>query len=284
MKKILFFSFLLCSINLIAQQTVFKNNTYGLPEKVILVENTTKITSPDFTITTTDGVSRNLYTVLGQGKSVLIDLFYTTCSYCIQYAPIVEQAYVSSGNGTGNIQFWGISDRDNNTAVNTYKTQHSVSNPCAGTDGNGAAATTTFTTISGTSFTGWPTYSIVCPNKTLFFDVNYPPTATGFNSYFTTCGTSSLEDNTNTTKILNIYPVPINNNSFVDFYIPKPSESKFSIFNILGEKIAEYELGKLSAGNHSFEFPFYSLPNGNYILKLFTDNTPNQNIKFVIIH
>ncbi|MCX6230901.1 MAG: T9SS type A sorting domain-containing protein [Bacteroidetes bacterium] len=284
MKKLLLISLLLISISLAAQKTAFKNNTNGLPIQVQLVENSSKVTSPDITITTTDGTSRNLYTVLGQGKSVLIDLFFTTCSYCIQYAPIVDQAYVASGSGAGNVQFWGISDRDNNAAVIAYKAAHGVSNPCAGTDGGGAAATTAFSTISGTSFTGWPTYSIVCPNKTLYFDVNYPPTATGFDVHFTNCGTSGIDDKSNTSKIINVYPVPINSNSFVDFYLNKAGRCSFMIFDMMGKQIAAYELGKLAEGNHSFEFPFVSLPNGNYILKIQTDNDISQNQKIVIIH
>jgi hypothetical protein len=284
MKKLLLLSLLLISLNLAAQKTAYKNNSNGLPIQVQLVENSSKTTSPDLTITTTDGTLRNLYTVLGQGKSVLIDLFFTTCSYCIQYAPIVDQAYVASGSGAGNIQFWGISDRDNNAAVIAYKTAHSVSNPCAGTDGGGAAATTAFTTISGTTFTGWPTYSIVCPNKTLYFDVNYPPSATGFNTYFTNCGTSSINEKQNNTRIINIYPVPVNDNSFVDFNLNQAAKTKFMIFDIMGKVVAEYDLGKLAEGMHSFEFPFVNLPNGNYIIKILTNNEVSQNQKIVIIH
>jgi hypothetical protein len=284
MKNLLLLSMLLITINLAAQKTVIKNNSNGLPVQVQLVENSSKVTSPDITITTTDGTQRNLYTVLGQGKSVLIDLFFTTCGYCIQYAPIVDQAYVSSGSGAGNIQFWGISDRDNNAAVIAYKSAHSVSNPCAGSDGGGAAATTAFTTISGLTFTGWPTYSIVCPNKTLYFDVNYPPSATGFNSYFGNCGTSSINEKQNATRIINIYPVPVNNNSFVDFNLNQASRTKFMIVDIMGKLVAEYDLGKLSGGMHSFEFPFVNLPNGNYILRIQTDNDISQTQKIVIIH
>lgn len=56
------------------------------------------------------------------------------------------------------------------------------------------------------------------------------------------------------------------------------------IFDMMGTHIVDYELGKLAEDDHSFEFPFVSLPNGNDILKIQIDNDISQNQKIVIIH
>jgi len=128
----------------------------------------------DFTITDTEGNELNLYSTLDQGKTVFLDLFFTTCSWCILYAPIIEQTYQQAGAGAENVLFWGISPQDNNAAINAYKATHGVSNPCAGTQGNGPAAIDII--IAGQSFLGYPTYCVVCPNRELQFDVCYPPT------------------------------------------------------------------------------------------------------------
>ena len=128
-----------------------------------------RVLAPDFTITDTDGHTFNLYTTLNEGKTVFLDFFFTTCGYCIQYSPIIEQVYQNHGAGTGDIVFWGLSDRDNNTSINTYKTAHNVGNLCAGTEGGGNTATTLYS--SNFTFTGWPTYSIICPDKTVSWDV-----------------------------------------------------------------------------------------------------------------
>ncbi len=127
----------------------------------------------DFTITDTDGNELNLYATLNQGKTVLLDLFYTTCGYCIQYSPIIEQVYQMTGAGQGDVLFWGISPQDNNAQINAYKIAHNVSNPCAGTQGNGPNAITIINT--GQNFTGYPTYIVVCPDKNMQYDVCYPP-------------------------------------------------------------------------------------------------------------
>ncbi len=128
----------------------------------------------DFTITDSEGITVNLYNTLNEGKTVFVDMFYTTCSYCIMYAPIIEEVYQATGAGQENVVFWGLSPTDNNTKINNYKVAHNVTNPCAGTQGDGPAALNIVK--SGQPFNGYPTYCVICPDKTLQFDVCYPPT------------------------------------------------------------------------------------------------------------
>lgn len=128
----------------------------------------------DFTITDTQGNVLNLYATLNEGKTVFLDLFYTTCGYCIQYAPIIEQVYELTGSGQGDVLFWGISPTDNNAQIDAYKLAHNISNPCAGTQGGGPQAIDIINT--GQNFLGYPTYIIVCPDKNMQYDVCYPPT------------------------------------------------------------------------------------------------------------
>lgn len=139
----------------------------------------------DFTITDTDGNELNLYETLAQGKTVFIDLFFCGCGYCQQYAPIIEQIYENTGAGEEDILFWGISDRDSDAAIQSYKQTHGVSNPCAGAAGGGANATNVVN--QGQNFQGWPTYCVICPDKEMDYDPCYPPTVTGFNASFEQC-------------------------------------------------------------------------------------------------
>jgi PKD repeat protein len=62
--------------------------------------------------------------------------------------------------------------------------------PCAGTEGGGPEAIEVV--IDGQNFQGYPTYCVVCPDHTLFFDPCYPPTVTGFDPYFEECASSVL--------------------------------------------------------------------------------------------
>lgn len=274
-------SFLIATLMLFSTGIVIAQKC--LPENVEVKNHTTTLaTAPDFTITTTDGVQRNLYTTLNNNKSVLLDFFFVGCGYCQTYAPIIDEAYVRYGSGSGNIEFWGISDRDNNSAINTYKSTYGVTNPCAGTNGNGASVTSVFQ--SSFNWTGWPTYSVVCKNKTIYWDVNYPPTSTGFDTYFSNCGSSwGIEEyDSSTPSIQAIYPVPATTVVSIAFYLPARSETIFDFYDIRGLKLASYEIFA-EQGLNSFELPVGDLDNGNYFFTWTVNGRKAGTQKLVIL-
>ena len=47
----------------------------------------------DFTVTSTDGKTLKLSSLLGEKKAVLINFWYTTCSWCVEEFPYMESAY-----------------------------------------------------------------------------------------------------------------------------------------------------------------------------------------------
>ncbi len=85
---------------------------------------------------------------------------------------------------------WGLSPSDNNTQINNYKAQYGVSNPCAGTEGGGPQAINIVN--SGQPFLGYPTYIVVCPDRTVYYDVCWPPNENCFDPYFDQCGATGL--------------------------------------------------------------------------------------------
>ena len=62
---------------------------------------------------------------------------------------------------------------------------HGITNPCAGTEGGAPAAIDIV--IDGQNFYGYPTYCVVCPDRTLYFDICWPPTEDCFYPYFEMC-------------------------------------------------------------------------------------------------
>ena len=77
-------------------------------------------------------------------KLVFVDLFYTTCSWCQSYSPIIEEIYQYTGAGQDDIEFWGISNNlyDTNNVIDQYKLDYNITNPCAGPWGGGITAFT----------------------------------------------------------------------------------------------------------------------------------------------
>lgn len=223
----------------------------------------------DFTITTTDGVTRNLYSTLDSGKTVFIDLYFTTCSWCQYYAPVIEEIYQNTGAGEGQVEFWGISNNLNDTdpVIDQYKANYNITNPCAGPQGGGTTAHTTV--ISGQNFLGWPTYCVVCPDRTMYFDPVYPPTVTGFNPYFETCAAmvGTGEDAPAGLPGLHIYPNPAGGHLFVDMDLESDAPAEISLVNIIGTKMLSLNLD-MRKGRQTISVPVGELPPGMYVVQV----------------
>jgi hypothetical protein len=235
----------------------------------------------DFTIRTTDGVSRNLYSTLDSGKTVFIDLFYTTCVWCQYFAPVIEEVYQNHGAGQGGIEFWGISNnlQDPDSIIDQYRQDFNVTNPCAGPHGGGTTAHTTV--IAGQNFQGWPTYCIVCPDHTMFFDPCYPPVVTGFDPFFEICASMVGTHEMKPDPPLSVYPNPANGIIFIE--IPSGSNGKIQVelINILGSCILSSSY-TISPGTPSLSLDVTSLPSGAYLLRIWADNKLLDNKKISI--
>jgi hypothetical protein len=227
----------------------------------------------DFTITTTDGITRNLYNTLDSGKTVFVDLFYTTCTWCQFYSPIIEEIYQNTGAGQGDIEFWGISNNlnDTNNVIEQYKQDYSITNPCAGPWGGG---TTAFTVIvNGQNFQGFPTYCVICPDRTLYFDPCYPPTVSGFDPFFESCDTlTGINDYDDALRpgIISVYPNPATTEISVEIIANEPGTVEFDFYNILGLKVFSITY-KLMKGKKTISINTGHLSNGVYFIKMVQD-------------
>ena len=245
----------------------------------ILFAQTT--TCPNLTMTNTNGQSRDLYTELASGKAIVLDLFFTTCGWCQAYAPKIDQAYVAHGSGTGSSDFWGIDvgiggNPESNASINTYKTTYGVTNQCFG----GTASQAAFGKLAnafapGQTNFGMPLYAVICPNKKGFWKVNYPPTATGFDTYFSQCGVLGVNNivrDESQARFVSIYPNPANNESKIDFFISERGKVQIAIFNLLGEQVDVIANETFDMGTHTLDFSAVALTSGNYLIKMITEN------------
>ncbi len=273
MKRFILFILLLSVCFVASAQTNFDPRC---PYKGIQVTDS-RITMDvgDFTIITTDGVTRNLYNTLDSGKTVFIDLFYTTCSWCQTYAPVIEEIYQNSGSGEGNIVFWGISNNlyDPDDVIDQYKANYNITNPCAGPDGGGTTAHTTV--IAGQNFLGWPTYCVVCPDRTMYFDPCYPPTVTGFDPSFESCGAFvGVEENLPERPfpgIKSIYPNPATDNFTVEIISDQSAPSILELYNMFGERISTFTC-EAGPGVKTLTIPADNLSSGIYFIKMILNN------------
>jgi hypothetical protein len=64
------------------------------------------------------------------------------------------------------------------------------------------------------------------------------------------------------------FPNPFNPTTVIHFSIPKQSNVKLSVYNLLGEKVAELVNGDFSAGNYEVNFNASNLASGMYVYRI----------------
>jgi hypothetical protein len=69
------------------------------------------------------------------------------------------------------------------------------------------------------------------------------------------------------------YPNPFNPSTVIEFSLPEDvSNVKLSIYNALGEKVAELVNSSLTAGKYQYQWNAQNVATGMYIYELRTDN------------
>jgi hypothetical protein len=88
-------------------------------------------------------------------------------------------------------------------------------------------------------------------------------------------GPTGLNGNSNTQKqfygLKQNYPNPFNPETIIEFTLKKSEKVKINIYNILGEKIKEIDLGTKSQGEHKYRFNSADLISGVYLYQIKTD-------------
>ena len=130
--------------------------------------------APDFTITDSDGQPHSLYAdYLNQGKTVLIEIFFTTCPPCNAIAPYMEPLYEEWGSGDYDVEFFDLSDKnfDTDVLVNNYKMNYGHTYPAAGVEGGSLAAVAPYKQGMFGPFYGTPTFVVIAPDGTVQYDI-----------------------------------------------------------------------------------------------------------------
>jgi hypothetical protein len=135
--------------------------------------------------------------------------------------------------------------------------------------------------ITGTSPTDLPAglHNITVTNPDLQFD--FAPLAfyvldpTGIEN-------SKLTINPTEFTLFQNYPNPFNPSTTIAFHLPNTAETQLTIFNTLGELVETINLGKQTAGLHSFNYSGENLNSGIYFYRI-TSGQYTATRKFVLM-
>jgi thiol-disulfide isomerase/thioredoxin len=133
--------------------------------------------APDFTVTDLDGALHHLYAdYLNQGKTVLLEVFYTTCPPCNSIAPLMEPFYQEWGAGDHDVEFFLMTDKnsDTNPLVSAYHQQYNETFPAISKDGGSLDAVQPYKNGSFGPWSGTPTFVVIAPDGTVQYDVDGP--------------------------------------------------------------------------------------------------------------
>lgn len=132
--------------------------------------------APDFTITDSDGNTRQLYAdFVNQGKVVVLEIFFISCPPCATHAPHWQTLYTNMKAQYGSqVEFIMLSNKsgDTNAAVAQYKTSKGLTMPAAGSNGGSLTAVQPYESGQFEPFYGTPTFVVIKPGTgEVVFDV-----------------------------------------------------------------------------------------------------------------
>ncbi len=133
--------------------------------------------APDFTVTDINGQVHHLYSdYLNQGKSVMLEVFYTTCPPCNSIAPLIEPLYQEWGAGDYDVEFFLMTDKnaDTNPLVSAYHTTYNETFPAISKNGGSLEAVQPYKNGSFGPWSGTPTFVVIAPDGTVQYDVDGP--------------------------------------------------------------------------------------------------------------
>lgn len=122
---------------------------------------------PDISVTDIRGNKHQLHHALEQGFIIFLDFSFIDCQPCNEALPEINQ--IVEDYTDQNILLWYISDRDNNEELTNYSDALNNNAVIVGIDGDGEEAIEAFSDVF--NFYGFPTMSIICPNKNTTWDI-----------------------------------------------------------------------------------------------------------------
>lgn len=228
---------------------------------------------PDFTVNTVHGEEFNLYSHLEEGKTVVIDIFFVACPPCNGVAPHLQELNEQWGDGTGDVVFISLTDVDTNEEIIPFEEMHGLTFPAAGTDGGATEAVKPYTDGDFGQFFGYPTISVISPDKTINYDLwgsSYEETATLINTAIEESGASfpSSVYESKAVASISTYPNPVVNELNINVELTETTSINVEVVDAQGKLVKTINKGATAAGQQVITVDMTELASGNYFISL----------------
>lgn len=239
---------------------------------------------PQIVVTDSENVEHDLYSsYLDQGMSLLIGIFFSSCTPCQTIAEELEQLYQDWGAGEHDVQFIQLSSEswETNATVEAFRTAFGVTSPVVSAEGGSVEAVQALIDAEFGDFNGAPLYLVVSPDGSVQWDVfgfGEEATITALDEALQSTGA-----NKPTTSILSVRQNPLLSVS------PNPSQYRIQAHwtaplqdaNVRVLSVHGAIIHKQSTADQSIEIPLIDWPAGIYILQVLERNTVAKSIRFI---
>jgi thiol-disulfide isomerase/thioredoxin len=130
--------------------------------------------APDFTVTDTDDNDHTLYAdYLDQGKTVVLEIFNSSCSACNSIAPLLQPLYEEWGNGEADVEFFAMTDLfgDTDPDVSSYQNTYGQTFPGISSEGGSLPAVAPYKDGTFGPWTDTPMFVVIAPDGTVQYNV-----------------------------------------------------------------------------------------------------------------
>lgn len=227
--------------------------------------------APDWTLTDINGTSHNLYSYLGQGKIVFLDVSATWCTPCWEFhtSHALHDVYDSLGPaGSNKVMVFHIEADPQTTLDDLYGlTSTTKGNWVTGTPypiiSPEPAQTDSFTNSYSVAY--FPLVYMICADRT----IREVGTLTDEQliAEMGSCPPQGVEEMSEAGNV-SINPNPVTGKARLDISLARESNIEIAMMNVVGKVVHSTSLDRLPEGDHSISIDASDLAPGVYFVRV----------------
>ncbi|MBI1191938.1 MAG: T9SS type A sorting domain-containing protein [Bacteroidetes bacterium] len=258
MKKTVLFSSLIACVSLLAAQT-----------------------SPNITGTDIHGENVDMYAWLDDDKTVLLDFFFADCPPCNEMMPFIVDIHEEFGSDGLDLRVLGVSDRDNAARIMTFEGAYGAD--WANLPGSIGSDIIYDDFASVFSFVGFPTYSVVCPDRSITWDIwgtVNSQIADDIRTAILACGAKVATGIAEIPALgsLNLFPNPAADRAELTLTMQQQQTLSIGVYNLLGALALDLGTQEYATGTASLSINLSTLASGSYLVVLRNQEGITQHI------